>query len=371
MAETALNKAETLYEQLRREIGKREQGERFFSIRGIMKRYSVSQSVVDRTLLLLRTEGLLTATPGSGLFVCAGGQTEEEPEEKRKVALLLVPRWPSIDIDELGEKTESINSSDSKWHIKIGYFDYTTTIPRNFDNALRRCAGAIIRSSSGNFQQADLSALAHYSSIKPIVVFGRSWEGLQVGCVGLDHNFAAGLAVHHLVNHGHRRIGLLVSEPHTRGIRARVLGVLGFAKLYNIQIDVIDCNVVSGEVATTKTYNRFLEVIRKGFEFTALLGVSGESIQGAINACYNHKLRIPEDLSVMAIACERMTEISNPPLDTVIADISGQLDAALDMIDRIEESKGNHVQEEIYLQTRLIERGSVLDIAQTTAPRRK
>ena len=142
MSNTMLNKAETLYEQLRTEIGKRKNGERFYSVRGIMKRYTVSQSVVDRTLLLLRNEGLLTTTPGSGMFVCASGLEDgmQEAETVRQEVLLLVPRWPSTDIDTLTARAEAINTGDSKWHIRIEAFDYVNTIPRNFDGALRRAA---------------------------------------------------------------------------------------------------------------------------------------------------------------------------------------------------------------------------------------
>lgn len=368
MSNTMLNKAETLYEQLRTEIGKRKNGERFYSVRGIMKRYTVSQSVVDRTLLLLRNEGLLTTTPGSGMFVCASGLEEgmQEAETVRQEVLLLVPRWPSTDIDTLTARAEAINTGDSKWHIRIEAFDYVNTIPRNFDGALRRAAGMIIRSASGNFQQADLNALSHYCSIKPTIVLGHPLEGLKTGCAGLDSYFASGLAMHHLMKHGHRRIGLLVSEPHTRGIRERVRGVHGFAKLLGMQVDVIDCCVVSGEVAMTKTYKRFLDVLQEGFRFTALLGVSGESIQGAVNACHNYKLRIPEDLSVVAISGENLTAISSPPLDTVAGNVGGQLDAALLMIDRIAASRENHAPEEVFLQTELIKRGSVLDITNVT-----
>ncbi|MEI3001571.1 MAG: hypothetical protein V8T86_11835 [Victivallis sp.] len=140
MSNTMLNKAETLYEQLRTEIGKRKNGERFYSVRGIMKRYTVSQSVVDRTLLLLRNEGLLTTTPGSGMFVCASGLEEgmQEAETVRQEVLLLVPRWPSTDIDTLTARAEAINTGDSKWHIRIEAFDYVNTIPAT---STARCAG--------------------------------------------------------------------------------------------------------------------------------------------------------------------------------------------------------------------------------------
>ncbi len=362
MAEATLNKAETLYTQLRQEIGKRKHGERFFSVRGIMKRYTVSQSVVDRTLLLLRTEGLLTATPGSGLFVCASGAGEIGAEAVCKEVLLLVPRWPSADIDELNEKAAAINSADSVWRVKVDSFDYVNPVPHNFDSALRRSAGVVILPAGGDFRQADLNALSHYCSIRPTIVLGHPLEGLKTGCVGLDNYFAANLAAHHLASLGHRRIGLLLSEPHNRSTMERVRGVSGYAKLHGLELDLIDCGVVSGEIAAMKTYDKFAGVIREGFRFTALLGVSGESIQGAMNACRNHGISIPEQLSVCAIGCERLTRTGSPPLDTVPADVSGQFDAALGMIDRIAESKGNHIPEEFYLQTDLIKRGSAVHI---------
>ncbi len=362
MAENTLNKTDILYTQLRQEIGKHAHGERFFSVRGIMRRYAVSQSVVDRTLLLLRTEGLLTATPGSGLFVCAAGMPAETPkEEKHKEALLLVPRWPSCDIDELNEQTQTINQSASEWRIKVDCFDYTAPIPRNFDATLRRSDGMVILPAGGDFSQADLNALSHYCSIKPTIVLGHPLEGLKTGCVGLDNYYAGNLAMHHLAKHGHRRIGLLLSEPHNKSIMERVRGACGYAKLHGLEITVIDCKVVSGQVATTRTYDKFTQVIQGGFTFTALLGVSGESIQGAVNACHNSKVSIPNDLSVAAIGGERLARISSPPLDIVAANVSAQFQAALDMIDLIAAAKNHLPPEEFYLQTELMEYGSVLD----------
>ncbi len=361
----AKNKVEALYAELRQEIRSRKHGERFLSIRGIIKKYAVSQFVVDRAIHLLRNEKLLNVVPGSGLYVCGSGE-EGSSAIARKTVLLQVPHWPSVDIQELNETVERINHSSSLWNIKMDCFDFSTAIPRNLDSALRRADGMIIRPASGVFQQADLNALTHYCSLRPTVVFGRSLEGIKTDCVGVDNYFAAGIAILHLVKHGHKRIGLLISEPHTRGIRERVRGAIGFAKLNNVEIDLIDCKVISGEMATAKTYNCFQAVLKTGFQFTALLGVSGESIQGAINACLNCRLRIPEDLSVVAIAAESLTQISSPPLDTVPADISGQLTVALDLIDRAAERKGATLSEEIFLHSKLIQCGSVLDIAKTT-----
>ena len=362
MITTTPNKADTLSQELREKLSSQNIGERFLTFREIMKEYQVSQSVVDRTISQLRAENLLTVKPGRrGLFVSSPDSriTEPTPNAVGEV-LFMMPRWLSCEIEELNNAAAQMNGQDGDLRIRCEYFDVSNTIPRNLDARLRQAAGMIIMPAGGSVKQDDMEALLRYCEIRPTVVFGHYFDAFGIGSVGLDDFAAASLAMHHLVENGHRRVGLLLSEPHNQTILDRVRGAESYARLHGVKIDLIDCDVVSGEIAVTKAYDTFSRVINDGFAFTALIGVSGESLLGAVNACRNHRVAVPEQLSIVAISGEELTRTGCPPLDTVACDVSGQLGKAFEMI---VEMKKNHVVfpfQNQYWETELIIRNSVI-----------
>lgn len=91
--EQAILKTDILYDQLRRELSKYAPGDKFITSREIMKRFNVSQLIVDRTVVKFRTAGLLRVVPGRGTFV-----TEEVGRLNTEIPstfLFAVPRWNS------------------------------------------------------------------------------------------------------------------------------------------------------------------------------------------------------------------------------------------------------------------------------------
>ena len=73
-------------------------------------------------------------------------------------------------------------------------------------------------------------------------------------------------------------------------------------------------------------------VIRRGFDFTALLGLSGEPLLSAVEALEQAGIDIPGKLSVAAIAAEQLTARHDPPIDTVGVLMERQLRTALQMV---------------------------------------
>ena len=92
-------KSDELYPRLWNELQHYAPGEQFMSIRQIMRKFEVSQLVVDRTLSRLREEEFLTAEGGRGLFVSEkiSRFTADTPE----TVLCAVPRWHSHDVMEM------------------------------------------------------------------------------------------------------------------------------------------------------------------------------------------------------------------------------------------------------------------------------
>ncbi len=349
-----VSKHEELYDHLWEELIKLSPGEKFLSIREIMKRYSVSQLIADKTLARFRSDGYLTALPGKGLY--ASERVKRLDPSMPPSYMLAVPQWISTDIDTLEATVEKLKPQYAGTRLIVHKFDVSNNIPPYLPLLEENVAGLIILPASNLFQYNDIKRLQSFSC--PVVVLGRRKEAMGCLTVGADDVFAGNLAAHHLIENGHRRIAILISEPHNEIIMDRVKAVADYAELRSAEIQYIDCDVKSGEHASDKTYHKFAEYIRKGFDFTGLIGVSGESIQGAINVCLNNGIKIPEDLSIVAIGAENLSATFHPQIDAIAVDYTAQVDKAVSMLDDLVNGQTHHCSN-IDIRPYIIERESV------------
>ena len=354
-----LLKHEELYERLWEELIKLSPGDKFMSIREIMKGYGVSQLTADKTLMRFREEGYLKVCPGRGLFtsdlISRFRTVSEQP-----CYLLAVPRWISADIDILEETVARLKQKYPQRRLLVHKFDISGNIPSQLPFAAENIAGVVVLPSAGDMGFDDVQRLKSFPC--PVVILGHKLGGMGFACVGTDDVFAGNLAAHHLFEQGHRHIGVLLSEPHNRIIMNRVDAIVNYMELRGGTVEIIDCGVKSGEYATDKAYHKFFSVIREKFSFTALIGISGESAQGAVNACLNNGISIPEELSIAVIGAEQLSATFHPPLNTVAVDFAVKVEMALDLLDRLD--SGETLSEiEFNLRPYLIDRGSVRNIS--------
>ena len=350
-------KSDSLYGELWDELIKLAPGDRFLSVREIMKRYSVSQLTVDKAVSRLREDGYLVQAVGKGLF--ASEQVARFSRTLLPSYLLAVPQWVSTDIDVLERTVEEQRKHFPAYRLAIHRFDVSTAVPRQLPWREEDVAGLVILPAGGDMTVDDIRFLA--SLTMPAVMLGRHLEGFGIPSVGTDDVFAGNLAAHSLAQRGHRDIAIFLSEPHNRVIMSRVRGILNYARLHRLNVQVIDCEVISGEVAVNKAYRKFCQVIDEGFSFTAMIGVSGESMQGAVNACLNRKIAIPGRLSMISIGAEELTETFHPPLTTVATHFAAQVAKALALLDRkVQDAAGDGSVS--YVPSEIVERGSINNI---------
>jgi len=346
-------KSDSLYENLWKELNKLSPGERFLSVREIMKRYEVSQLTVDKALSRLREDGYLHQMPGKGLF--ATEQVARFSQTTKPTLMLAVPQWLSVDVDVLERTAEAMRGEFPEHRLLVHKFNVDNTIPGELPLLEENVVGVIILPAGGGLNADDLKRFTAYPA--PLVVLGRHLDEFGIPSVGADDNFAGHLGMHYLAARGHRKIGILLCEPHNPIIMERVKAILDYAELHGVKTTMIDCEIKSGEMSINKTYRKFLRVIDAGFDFTALLSISGEATQGAVNACLNRKVAIPEQLSMIAIGGEKVTETFHPALTTVGIRFEEQVRLALKMLYR--EITANESAHAEYIRPQIIEHGSV------------
>lgn len=159
-------------------------------------------------------------------------------------------------------------------------------------------------------------------------------------CIYLDENDAAQQAVRHLVGLGHQRIALADCSTGTKDLPKAHYGVLDFDSGYReaMQIAGLEPRVIRAEhyVECTDRLDFFREVFAVPDRPTALVAYH-TTIWPAVMAAIQEGLRIPDDISLVAVAEEKQ-DIAGISLTTLITpeyEIGRQ--AALSVVKRIRE----------------------------------
>lgn len=163
---------------------------------------------------------------------------------------------------------------------------------------------------------------------KPVVVVDRRLDGFVT--VNADDRRAAEIATEHLIGLGHRRIahlalpiGVEVADRRREGFLRVVADRPGVSSNLVVHADAYTPD--SGYVATMKMLSRL-----NGH--TAVLCDNGNLALGFYRAAYEKGLRIPDDISVVAIHHSQLAELFVPSLTTVALPLSQMAQRGLDLL---------------------------------------
>lgn len=151
---------------------------------------------------------------------------------------------------------------------------------------------------------------------RPVVVVNRLQPPRPgVGCVLVNDAAAAMVAVRHLLDRGHRRIGFLAGTPDSRSSRERRRGYLQAMREAGIPLDDAWCascapNVEGGRQAA-------YELLRHKPELTALLAYNDLVAVGAEQACQMLGRPVPEGCALVGWDDIIFASYVSPPLTTM------------------------------------------------------
>ena len=235
------SKFEKVYADLKSRIIAMPPGQKLPTIREIMEEFNVSQVTVDRALKLLSKDGMIVRSLRKGTYVAEEKDRKRKPEIFR-IALAL-PDYPSpvcdfflpalrTHIGQIGELAKVIRFD---WRDRV-----LRTLPRD------QIDGLILFPATGKYEPGDLQRIKDFKI--PVVVMSRMFTDIAVDCVSTDDDFGGSLAADHLLSLGHRKLAVLISEPHVPTVDAKVDGFCKRAHLAGIDdVELIDCRTQSGE----------------------------------------------------------------------------------------------------------------------------
>ncbi len=170
---------------------------------------------------------------------------------------------------------------------------------------------AVVGTDPGRYRRLTDSGL-------PVVLVNGHLADVGAASVGVDDVAMVDLAVTHLANMGHRRIGLATGPPRycpaqlrveafRRGMAEQVAGPSAQPDHAEL-IEHTTFTVEGGEQAAIALVNRGATGIVCGSDVMALGAVRGVRSQG---------LRVPEDVSVVGADDSMLIQFTDPPLTTV------------------------------------------------------
>lgn len=178
-----------------------------------------------------------------------------------------------------------------------------------------RVAGLVISPTSVNDAQ-DFEQLRQ-SNI-PIILLDRRVHNFEADSVTIDNVTGAYTAVKHLIDLGHKRIGMIGGSADLTTGSERYEGYRKALNTAGIKVD--DRLIKMGDFKTDSGYRLALEFIHSAHPPSALFVANNLMTQGTLRALREHGVRIPDDLALVGFddmpwsgdLCPPLTAVSQP-----------------------------------------------------------
>ena len=179
--------------------------------------------------------------------------------------------------------------------------------------------------------------------------------------VSIQDEREAEKAVRLLLEHGHRRIAVVLDDPADSSIgQLRFQGYRRALEAEGIAYDPA-LAVITGDYAMAAAYDGVCRLLDSGADFTALLAISDSLAIAAIKALTDRGLRVPRDCSVIAIDGLEMSCYTVPTLTTLCQPAEEMAKESVGMLTALIEGTGVHRHK--LMETTLRRGGSVARLA--------
>ncbi len=159
----------------------------------------------------------------------------------------------------------------------------------------------------------------------PVVMIGRESKIPNVVSIAMDENAAAALIVDHLVDRGKMRIGILMNEMFPEVVHQRYVALRqALGNGTGVATPAVEAGypkIAQGRIAATT-------LLQRSPDLDALIGFNDTMAMGALLACDDLALRVPQDVAIVGYDGIPFGALTNPPLTTIVQDSIGMADAA-------------------------------------------
>ncbi len=283
------SRADQLTLQLQSHCAKLCEGDKFMSVRQIMRDFAVSQNTVQQSLERLCRAGVLEVKDRSGYIV-----------RRRRTYGKIVTFLPEQIHEYVHELERHLNHYAGEAgfeHEMVYYSDENATI----QGMTTLQADAVIFSP---LYQIGAPAINHLMALPfPVVLIRCSPRIENCRYANNDNEMCGFLAAMQLMNLGHKKLAVFISEPDISNIRELADGFCKFADVYRLPVEILNPQVTPGEYSPEKSriyWEKYLAEHPK-LDFTGLFVTSAKPAFEIIAASARHGIKVPDDLSVIGI----------------------------------------------------------------------
>lgn len=319
----------TLAQQLNQQLhwyiasGQIQPGEMLPSVRQVAKRFHIHVNTVRSAYQKLAEAGLVETRQGLGTCVLAG-----EPGQMRQSAHNLPSHTVGVILPSITnpfyhpylQGIETVANQNRTLLFLCLTHDDPDLVFRNYIQLLARNVDGILITSqdSSSFMEARHIQATQGSQPAPLVTV--DWPTSQGYAVNLDLEQAGYLATRHLIEHGHRRIGLVtyaLEAPNVTPVNAGYRRALTEAGL---PFEVRLVQPVLG-FTTTAGAEGAQPLLAMEQPPTAIFAISDLLAIGVLHALKQAGRRIPEDMAVVGFNDIPLAAEVSPALTTVAAPV--------------------------------------------------
>ncbi|MBE7549808.1 MAG: LacI family DNA-binding transcriptional regulator [Anaerolineales bacterium] len=224
---------------------------------------------------------------------------------------LLLPNLTNIVYAEIASGVESV-CSEYDYVVLVGYSDRDPVKEKKYINMLRakQVDGVIILPD-----QNPLVLLQPLQPKLPIVIIEHEVPGLN--CITMEHLKGGRLATQHLVDLGHRRIGLIRRSPEHINILS-LERFKGYCQaLEQAGIPLNPSLVVDSGAGQEEGYRAMQQLLALPEPPTAVFTHNDVLALGAMHAIWSAGLSIPGDISIIGFDDTAGSAYLYPPLTTI------------------------------------------------------
>ena len=153
--------------------------------------------------------------------------------------------------------------------------------------------------------------------------------------VQFDHVPGMRSVVSYLIGLGHRHIALVVAQVRNRPMRRRLEGFRAGFRDHGLEAD--DARIVQLPPSMSSAFSAISVLLARPQRPTAIVAMGTSILNETLNAISNHRLRIPEDISVVSIGDPDFARSYTPPISSlrVDVDVAAEQSVAL-LLDRVQ-----------------------------------
>lgn len=189
----------------------------------------------------------------------------------------------------------------------------------------------------------------------PLVCIERTVSDHSISCVVANSKNIIYKGTQTLLNSGHKRIGLILSDREISTVSEQLTGFLD--AMYDAGVSSSDANIVKIDLYNTKHCNQEIIKHYESFAPTAYIACGNRITFLLISTLQQLAVEIPGDISVIGFGDEAWCSIFGTPLTTFSHDCERMADTALQLL--LKQMEGGHQVEEIHIPALLEIRRSI------------